>query len=47
MLSLPTSDSYRDGTSVVNPRFIIYKQYTYQQVKLTASISNNKNEAGI
>jgi hypothetical protein len=40
-------DSYRDGTSVVNPRFIIYKRYTYQQVKLTASISNNKNEAGI
>jgi len=35
------------GQVWLTPRFFIYKRYTYQQVKLTASISNNKNEAGI
>jgi len=32
---------------VIKPRFLNYKLYTYQQVKLTASIRKDKNEAGI
>ena len=32
---------------VIKPEFFIYKQYTYQQMKLTASISKDKGEAGI
>ena len=43
MLSFPT----KSGQVVTKRRSLNYKRYTYQQMKLTASISNNKNEAGI